>query len=102
MSRASRVKENYQNACNEYIDIFVKKHGYAFTGWVADEVGGLAEFIEQYFFNMDNITYDIDNKLKKDVIFRWQDYCVEREMAGNTSINLKNYSKYGTLEEIEN
>jgi hypothetical protein len=97
MSRASIVKEEYQKACNEYVALFEKKHGYQFTGWVADHVGGIAEFIEQYFFSMGDITYDIDNKLKKNVIFKWQDYAVEKGMDNKPYVNLQNYSKYGEI-----
>ena len=67
------IKKQYEIAVNAYIERFVKKHGYEFTYWVSDEVGGTACFIEQYYFNFTDIKYDIDNKVEKGLIFRHQD-----------------------------
>lgn len=98
MTKLDRLKQNYELACDAYITAFVYKHGYEFTGWVADQVGGIAEFIEQYFFNMEDIRYDIDNKLPKDKIFEWQDYGIEQQLSNKTAVNLKNFHLYGHIE----
>lgn len=100
----SKLKEQYKFVCEQYLQKFINKHGYEFSGWIpSDEVGGIAAFIEQYFFNMDDIIYDINNKLPKDMIFRWQDDNLE---AGyDNMINLHAYSKgmrpNGTVVEPE-
>ena len=73
----SALSSNYRAACVAYIRAFEKKHGYEFDGWVADEVGGIASFIDQYFFSLLEIIYDIDSKQPKGRIFEWQDACVE-------------------------
>lgn len=99
----SKLKEQYKFVCEQYLQKFINKHNYEFTGWIGDEVGGIAVFIEQYFFNMDDIIYDVNNKLPKDMVFRWQDDNLE---AGYDSmINLHAYSKgmrpNGTVVEPE-
>ena len=88
------LKDEYKKVANEYINSFVKKHDYEFSGWVANDVGGMACFIEQYFFNFDDIRYDIDNKLKKDFIFKWQDDSIDYHFNSDVdrpSINLRSY-----------
>lgn len=71
--------EEFEVVCNKYINVFSKKHDIEFTGWVADEIGEIAVFIEQYFFNFKDIRYDIDNNCPKGAIFEWQEFCVENE-----------------------
>ncbi len=87
----------------KYINKFVKKHGYEFSNWVSDEVGSIACFIDQYFFNFNDIRYDIDNNIKKVLIFRWQDDGVED--GGKNNINFKSYIKglrYEDLKKLNN
>lgn len=88
-----KVLTDYQNACNAIIIKFEKKHGYEFSGWVADEIGGIAEFINQYYFSMNEIVYDLQHKVKKGLIFEWQDKVVNEEVK----MNFKNYAKYGEV-----
>jgi hypothetical protein len=83
------IKTKYQAICGEFIEVFVEKHGYEFSGWVANDIGGIAEFIEQYFFNFKDIVDDILNEYPEGLIFRWQDDCISK--SGNSIINLKSY-----------
>ena len=76
-SGMTKLQKDFETVANEYIRAFVKKHGYEFTGWVADDVGGIAEFINQYFFSLSAIINDINNKSKKNLIFAQQDADVE-------------------------
>lgn len=101
------IKEQYEIAVNRYIEKFVKKHGYEFTDWVSDEVGGVAVFIEQYFFSFTDIKYDIDNKVKKGLIFRHQDDSVEHHFTVNKedTINFRSYAmglRYEHLKTVKN
>ena len=75
----TKLKKQYEYSCNEYVKKFSNKQGYEFTDWVSNDVGGIAVFIEQYFFNFSDIIYDINNKCPKGKIFEWQDYNVEIE-----------------------
>lgn len=87
--KTKELKYCYELICKEYIRKFVRKSGLSFDGWVAGHIGGIAEFINQYFFSLDDITYDINNKLPKDMIMEWQDHCLENEI----NINYYSYSK---------
>lgn len=86
------LKYNYDEACNAYVKAFMNKHGYDESYWVADEVGGKVCIIEQYFFDMQEIIFDIQNSLPKGLIFDWQDKCVDN--GGIVDIeNLQQYYK---------
>lgn len=86
----SKLKEQYKFVCEQYLNKFINKQGYEFTGWIG-EVGDIACFIEQYFFDMNDIRYDINNQLPKGLIFQWQDDNLE---AGyDNMLNLHAYSQ---------
>jgi len=73
---------------NEWVDKFCKKQEIEFDYWVADEVGGIGSFINQYFFTLSDIVYDIRTRQPKGLILQWQDeemeYCLEND-GGFTS-----------------
>ena len=86
------LKYNYEQACQDYVDIFLKKHGYNGYYWVGGEVGDKVCIIEQYFFDMQDIIFDVQKNLPIGLIFEWQDKCVEN--GGMLEIgNLKNFYK---------
>lgn len=97
--RLTALQINYNRAVNDYLELFVKKHGYEFTDWVSGEVGGIACFIEQYFFNFDDIKFDIDNKIKKDLIFQYQDDSLAHPKK---NMNFRSYAKGLRFEDIKN
>ena len=72
-----KLKERYEKACNDYIAEFTKKQEIEFDGWVGDEVGGIASFIDQYFFNISDIVWDINSNQPEGLILQWQDDCLE-------------------------
>ena len=88
----AKLKQRYEFVCDQYLHKFINKQGYEFSGWIpSDQIGSMACFIEQYFFNMEDIICDINNKLPKDMIFKWNDDNLE---AGyDNTISLHAYSK---------
>jgi len=90
--RIKQMKRCYKLICNLYVKEFVKKHKYQFSYWVSGDIGIVACFIEQYFFSMDEIRYDIDNNCKKGLIFEWQDYLLDNQKE-ECRINYSSYSK---------
>lgn len=87
--KLKELKERYEFICNEIVQKFSNKHGIEFSGWVGDEIGGMAEFINQYFFSMDDIYYDLNKKCPKGLIFQWQDDCIENQ---EKNINFRSYA----------
>jgi len=82
---------NYNNACEKLIKKFVQKHKYEF----AYSIGSIYCFIDQYYFDIDDIIYDLKEDLPKDLIFQWQDDSIKAyEVNGQLNkISLENYSK---------
>ena len=75
------LKAYYEKACNEYIKAFCKKQEIEFDYWISDEVGGIASFIDQYYFDIQTIRYDIDTDQPKGLILQWQNDCVDNAMS---------------------
>jgi len=101
--KLSELQVTFNFVVEKYIQKFEKKHGYEFSYWVSDQVGEMACFIEQYYFNFDDIRHDIDNNVKKGLIFQWQDEGVEN--GGKDNINFKSYVlglRYKDLEKLNN
>lgn len=91
--KRKELKKLNEFVANEYIRKFEKKHDYQFDYWVADEVGGVASFVEQYFFNYDDIRYDINENLPKGLIYDWQEQSVEYAMKeGERTMSFKSYA----------
>ena len=82
------LKSMYETACNQYVQKFANKQGIEFDGWVGDEVGGLAAFNCEYFFNISEIVLDINTKQPKCAILNWQNDNVEFDQK----INYKSYT----------
>ena len=85
------LKSRYESIVDEYLQRFVEKEGYEFCGWVADQVGETASFIDQWFINFSDIKYNIDNKRPKGEIWEWCEYNLDLGM--NQNINYYSYSK---------
>jgi len=87
------LKTQYESICNEWVGKFATKQGLNFEGWVGGEVGGIADFIGQYYFNISDIVFDLTTKQPKDLILTWQDDSVEY-MSANTENYPINYKSY--------
>ena len=100
----AKLKLGYENACNEYLKAFLKKHGYGqdYCYWVADEVGGIAE-IGDYFVSMETIITDIDWEVPEEEFLKWYDYCLETGFLGCETPSYKSWIRgfpVRTSEEI--
>ena len=64
------LKEKYKKIVDEYIDVFAKKQSMDKDGWV-DYVRGIYGFNQIYFFNFDEIRWDIDSNQSPLFITDW-------------------------------
>jgi hypothetical protein len=87
----SQLQQRYNDICNEYVHKFSKKQGISFDYWVGDEVGGIASFCEQYFFNFHDISWDINSRQPKGLMLKWQEDVIENYDAEGT-ISYYSYS----------
>ena len=82
------LREQFNFICNDYIELFSEKQNLEFDGWVANDAGGIAGFITQYFFNLHDIIHDIESKAPVGLILHWQDDNLENKP------NYINYPSY--------
>ena len=87
------LKIQYESICNEYIRRFCEKQDIEFDGWIGGEVGGIASFMCQYFFNIDDIAFDINTNQPVDLILNWQNDGVDYNMFNDNPEHL-NYKSY--------
>ena len=92
--KLSELKKQYEFVCDQYIQKFSNKQGIEFDGWIGKDIGGVASFIDQYFFNLSDIIEDINGKHPKGLILEWQDDSVDYNMARKDPfvINYKTYA----------
>lgn len=86
------LKQNYEKACNDYIEYFSKKQDMELEFWVADEVGSVACFGD-YFFSMRDIILDIESGQPIGFILDWQNEIATQDAKDEKSIFI-NYLSY--------
>lgn len=86
------LKQNYENACNAYLKAFCEKYEFDYDPdmWVANEVGGIV-CIADYYFDLHDIAYCIDNDVSYTALISWYDYSLDAGTYGFDSINLKSW-----------
>ena len=86
-----KLKTKYEKIVEQYLNAFVEKQELDVENcyWVADRVGELLSVNEQYYFNFNDIRFDVDNNVKAGVILDWQNESIEN----NFKVNYENYLK---------
>ena len=102
--KLQELNRQYEFVCNEYIDAFIKKQSISFDGWVGDEIGGIASFACQYFFNLSDIILDLNTNQPKGNILNWQSEEVDFNMFNEKPqhINYKSYTMGLRHEQLNN
>lgn len=91
------LSEKFKALAERYVEAFLRKHGlfddengdYYEWRWTAEEVGGIVE-VADYFIGLDDIRYDIDNCVQKDLFFQWYNFRLENEKS---KTNYKSFTK---------
>lgn len=86
------IKE-YKLTCNKIANLFSEKQDLEFDGWVADDIGGIASFVCQYFFNMGDMVLDLSTNQEAGFILDWQNDGVEAHFKNENTNNI-NYRSY--------
>ena len=92
--KLEKLHKDYCKVCNDYIIAFEKKQSILFDGWVGNEIGGIASFACQYFFDLHDIILDLNTKQPKGNILNWQSEDVDFNMLNEKQqhINYKSYT----------
>lgn len=92
-----KLRRKYEDACNEYLEIFCEKQGMENFGWVAGDVGEIA-LCSDFYFTMHDIKLDIDTKQQVGTIIKWYD----DNMSTDEGINYYSYIKGLRIEDLKN
>ena len=91
-----KLKTKYEKIVEQYLIAFVEKQDLDIENcyWVADRVGEILSVNEQYYFNFDDIRFDVDNDVKDGLILKWQDESHDNYFKKKKyKINYENYIK---------
>lgn len=72
------LRSEYTAVVRKYCEVFAEKHelGEEPFDWVAEDIGGVINFGDNYYFNFDDIRTDIDRDAPIDEIFSWYNHCL--------------------------
>ena len=88
------LKQNYTNACNDYLRAFLEKHNFPIelsnNFWVGDEIGGIAN-AGDFTFDMATIIVDIEEEAPEEELLRWYDYTLDALEFGLPVPNFKSW-----------
>ena len=91
-----KLKNKYEKIVNEYLLAFVEKQDLDIENcyWVADRVGEILSVNEQYYFNFDDIRFDVDNNVEAGAILKWHDESLDNYFKKRKyKVNYENYLK---------
>ena len=94
-----KLKTKYNKIVEQYLIAFVEKQEIDIENfyWVADRIGEILSVNEQYYFNFDDIRFDVDKNVKAGLIFKWQDKSIDNYFKKRKyKVNYKNYLKWKT------
>jgi hypothetical protein len=102
--KTTKLLNNYDSNCNELINAFIYKQELDFDGWIGDNIGEVASFSSEYFFNLSDIIIDLKTNQPKGLILEWQNNSTEfnLEKKKQEYINYKSYTmglRYNMLKE---
>ena len=94
------LKQQFEAICNKYIETFCKKQEFDIRDVEVLDVGYNYN-IADFYFSFNNIMYDVDNKVKKDMIIKYYDYSLEQygknEKCANYKIFVEYYQGFGKV-----
>ena len=94
-----KLKNKYNKIVEQYLMAFVEKQELDIENcyWVADKIGEILSINEQYYFNFDDIRFDVDNNIKAGTILEWQQESIDNySKKKKYKINYENYLKWKT------
>lgn len=93
----TNLQKRYEKVVTEYIQIFSDKQELEFEYWIGDIKGGVACFSEIYFYNFQDIVWDINSKQSEGLIKKWFNDSIDNH---EKAINYFSYSKGLRFDDI--
>jgi hypothetical protein len=92
MSELKTLQETYEKCVNDYTKLFCDKQGFDLEFWCTDRPGSVGCFGD-YFFDFNDIVFDVNTNQPKGQIIQWYDESVSNVLAGGCRINYLSYTK---------
>ena len=106
MNKQENIEEQLRKEWEEilmgYIRKFEKKHDVKLQYAVDDNIMGVLNFGDAYFFDATDVVYDIDHNLPKGLILQWaEDGVDDSKNPTRQTINLQSYAMGLRFEDLE-
>lgn len=97
-----QLRKELEETLMAYIRLFEEKHELDLQYIVNDDIMGLLDFGDVYFFNTTDVVYDIDHDLPKGLILQWaEDSVDDGKNPTRQTINLLSYAMGLRFEDLE-
>ena len=97
-----QLRKELEETLMAYIRLFEEKHDVDLQYIVNDEIMGVLDFGDEYFFNTTDIVYDIDHDLPKGLILQWaKDSIDDSKNPARQTINLQSYAMGLRFEDLK-
>lgn len=97
-----QLRKELEEILKLYIRKFEAKHDVEMQYAVDDDITGVLDFGDIYFFNVTDVIYDIDHDLPKGLILQWaKDSVDDSKNPTRQTINLQSYAKGLRFEDLE-
>lgn len=94
--KTTPLQVRYEKVCNEYIKQFCQKQDVEFGYWINNVVGETS-YIDDYFFDFQDIAWDINSNQPKGCIISWYN---DNLIDLAKSINYYSYTKGLRVENL--
>lgn len=86
--------EQYEDACNDILELFCQKHGFDYEDARISWIGvGETACCGDLFFNMADIMTDIRENAPEEEVMKWYDYELRCGMIGISGVNYASWLK---------
>ena len=97
-----QLRKKLEETLMAYIRLFEEKHELDLQYIVNDDIMGVLDFGDVYFFNTTDVVYDIDHDLPKGLILQWaEDSIDDSKNPARQTINLLSYAMGLRFEDLE-
>ena len=97
-----QLRKELEETLMAYIRLFEEKHDVDLQYIVNDDIMGILDFGDAYFFHIADVVYDIDHDLPKGLILQWaEDSADDNKNPTRQTINLHSYAKGLRFEDLK-
>lgn len=75
--QVNSLRKSFDKAVADYVTAFLKQMGWDeyYGGWVAGDCTGIYTYGDEYFVNLSDIIFCVDNAVSEKELVKWHDYC---------------------------